>query len=113
MLTLADAYDFEMSEAYFSDSRGRRVTPRISVPAEASQAGSNVTMLASRGTGRPEPRTAQEKAKESEEAAIKRKKEIGAGVDKGGTRLANAKRRQGFRDDEEFEMIVDDDDDED
>jgi hypothetical protein len=48
---------------------------------------------------------------ESEEMAIRRKKEIGAGVDKGGVRLANAKRRQGFRDDEEFEMVVDDDED--
>jgi len=68
-------------------------------------------MLASRGPGRPGLKTAQEKAKESEEAAIRRKKEIGAGVDKGGVRLANAKRRQGFRDDEEFEMVVDDDED--
>jgi len=100
-----------MSEAYLSDAKGRRVTPTVSVPAEASQAASNVSMLASRGPGRPGPKTAQEKAKESEEAAIRRKKEIGAGVDKGGVRLANAKRRQGFRDDEEFEMVVDDDED--
>lgn len=100
-----------MSEAYLSDARGKRVTPKISVPAEASQAGSNVPMLVSRGSGRPVSKTAQEKAKESEEAAIRRKKELGAGVDKGGARLVNAKRRQGFRDDEEFEMVVDDDED--
>jgi hypothetical protein len=99
-----------MSEAYLSDARGRRVTPRVSVPAEASQGGSNVPMLASRKPGRPGSKTTQKKAKESEEAAMRRKKEIGAGVDKGGVRLANAKRRQGFRDDEEFEMVVDDDD---
>jgi hypothetical protein len=57
------------------------------------------------------PKTAQEKAKESEEAAIRRKREMGPGVDKGGARLANAKRRKGFRDDEKFEIVVDDDED--
>ena len=97
-----------MSEAYLSDAKGRCVIPRVSAPAEVSQAGSDV--LVSRRSGRQGSKTAQEKAKESEEAVIRRKKEIGAGVDKGGARLANAKRRQGFRDDEEFEMVVDDDD---
>jgi hypothetical protein len=47
-------------------------------------------------------------AREEEAKAAKRKKAIGAGMDRGGSTLANEKRRAGFVDDEEDEMIVDD-----
>lgn len=95
-----------MSEAYLSDAQGRIVTPKIVIP-DDDQLASDPS-AAPRGPGRPPAKTPHEKAKESEEAAISRKRAIGAGVDKGGARLANAKRRQGFQDDEEFEMVVDD-----
>lgn len=104
-----DQHDSEMSEAYLSDAKGRRVTPKITIPEDDEQP-NGVSGGPSRGPGRPAAKTPHEKAKESEDAAIRKKKEIGVGVDKGGVRLANAKRRQGFQDDEEFEMVVDDED---
>jgi len=100
-----------MSEAYLRGADGKLVTPRISVPVEASQDGSNLPMLAFREPGKPKSKSLQKEAKESQDAAIMREKEIGAGADKGGVRLSNARMRQGFQDDEEFEMIVDDDED--
>lgn len=103
----SDQNDSEMSEAYLSDAKGRRVTPKITILEDDEQPG-GISGAPSRGPGRPPAKVPHEKAKESEEAAIRRKKEIGAGLDKGGARLANAKRRQGFQDDEEFEMVVDD-----
>jgi len=40
----------------------------------------------------------------------RKKMQIGIGMDRGGATLANAKRRLGMMDDEDFERIVDDDD---
>jgi len=99
--------DSEMSEAYLSDAQGRQVTPRIEAPPRASDQPSSVDRP--RGPGRPPKKTEEQKALESQKQAENKKKTIGPGVDTGGSRLANAKRRQGFLDDEDFERVVDDD----
>ncbi|OCK86415.1 hypothetical protein K432DRAFT_438512 [Lepidopterella palustris CBS 459.81] len=111
---LSDAHD---SEAYLSNTDGRRVTPQVTVPASRNIIGStNSTGPASVGheparRGRP-PKASQERAaQETERAMINKKREIGPGVDRGGARLATEKRRMGFNDDEDFdEEIVDKDD---
>jgi hypothetical protein len=42
---------------------------------------------------------------------LKKKRDVGPGVDKGGARLVTPKRRRGFNDSEDFdEMIVDKED---
>jgi len=99
--------DSEMSEAYLSDAQGRQVTPRIVVPPRAS----DQLWYADRprGSGRPPKKTEEQKALESQKQAENKKKTIGPGVDTGGSRLANAKRRQGFLDNEDFERVVDED----
>jgi len=89
----------ELSEAYLSDAQGRLVTPRVLIPVQQA------------GASRPyAPRSsAHEKALEVERQAIKRKRDIGAGIDKGGASLATDKRRQGFIDNDDTAMVVDDD----
>jgi hypothetical protein len=47
-------------------------------------------------------------AMEAQKALEGRKAEIGPGIDRGGATLANAKRRLGFIDDEDFERAIDD-----
>jgi hypothetical protein len=94
-----EASEAELSEAYLSDAQGRRVTPRVLGPAPASGPST---------TGPPRS-SAHEKALEVERQATKRKREIGAGIDKAGARLVNDKRRQGFVDDDDTAMVVDDD----
>lgn len=49
------------------------------------------------------------KALETEDAMRRKREQLGFGLDRGGSTLANAKRRQGFIDDEDFEEIVEDD----
>lgn len=58
--------------------------------------------------GKPKKKTAEQLAREAEDEYKKKKREIGPGVDRGGSRLVTAKRRQGFVDDEdEDEVMVD------
>ncbi|KAF2431078.1 hypothetical protein EJ08DRAFT_678642 [Tothia fuscella] len=102
------------SEAYLSDAHGRQVTPRISAPASASASGatpSSALRLGLPQRGRPPKSTPEQKAREKEAEIAKRKKEIGVGMDRGGARLANDKRRAGFVDDDEEESVVENEDD--
>ncbi|KAB8627253.1 hypothetical protein FH972_026086 [Carpinus fangiana] len=89
----------ELSEAYMSDRQGRRVTPQIDMPESDGAA-----ML------RRFKRTAEEEARQEQANAERKKRETGIGVEKGGARLANEKRRQGFRDDDSDAQIIDNDD---
>jgi len=75
-----------------SDREGRRVTPQI-IPSDSD--------------GPPRKRTA---AEEAQRALELKKRQIGVGVDKGGARLANNKRRHGFLDDDDTIEVIDDDD---
>lgn len=112
--SITDAFDSEQSEAYLSDSHGRLVTPRIKTPprtletSERLELPSNSTLTGVK-RGRPElaKATLEQKALEAEEAHRNKKLQIGVGLDKGGATLANDKRRQGFIDDEDFEVVVD------
>lgn len=87
-----------LSEAYLSDAQGRRVTPRVVIPVQQASAAAH-----------PPRSSAHEKALEVERQAIKRKRDIGVGIDKGGASLATDKRRQGFIDNDDTAMVVDDD----
>lgn len=114
-----DAHDSELSEAYMSDSRGRRVTPRIIVSAtptisEEAKVGP-APSSASRGPGRPRtgaPKQMTKKQQEDEknlQALEFKLHQIGPGMDKGGSTLANDDRRRGLYDDEDFEGEVEPD----
>lgn len=85
------------SEAYLSDAKGRRVTPRVSEPAPSA-----TPVLVS---SKPKKKTAEQLAREAEDEYRKKKREIGPGVDRGGSRLVTPKRRQGFVDDEDGEEM--------
>jgi hypothetical protein len=62
--------------------------------------------------GRPQKKSKEQVAQDVETAMVKKKREIGPGVDRGGARLVTEKRRLGFNDDEDFdEEIVDKEDD--
>jgi len=84
------------SEAYMSDARGRRVTPRVAAPEESA------TPSAIGRKGKPRELSIERKTK----AFLKKKKEIGPGVDRGGSRLVTEKRRAGFVDDEDPEEVT-------
>lgn len=86
------------SEAYLSDANGRRVTPRISEPPPSANPVS--------ATGKPKKNTAEQLAREIEDEYMKKKREIGPGVDRGGSRLVTAKRRRGFVDDEDGDEVM-------
>jgi hypothetical protein len=89
-----------------SDARGRRVTPRVSAPTSATGTPGSASVPR---RGRPPKSTPEQKAIDSQAAAIKKKREIGPGLDRGGARLANDKRRAGFVDDENGEEVIVDD----
>ena len=108
------------SEAYLSDAQGRSVTPIIR-PFEANPTTTNNTTAGAAGeaTSRvlpfglsrkpPAPvyATAEERKAAAEiEKLERRKREVGVLMEKGGATWANAKRRRGFLDDEEFEDEV-------
>ncbi|KAF2842305.1 hypothetical protein M501DRAFT_1013657 [Patellaria atrata CBS 101060] len=105
---LSDGRDSEMSEAYLSDSRGRRVTPTVAFPAPSPISAQPNT--SARGRGRPPlpKKTDEEKAQEAQRSIQKKKREIGPGVDRSGATLATEKRRLGFIDDEDDTDIVED-----
>ncbi|KAK7727038.1 hypothetical protein SLS57_003068 [Botryosphaeria dothidea] len=105
---LSESYD-SASEAYLSDSRGRRVTPLIPTPSkEALELASAAAAPVPRGPGRPKLKTDEQKAKEAQAELEKKNRLVGPGIDRGGARLANDKRRMGFIDDEDFEDVVTD-----
>ncbi|KAJ4367466.1 hypothetical protein N0V83_007049 [Neocucurbitaria cava] len=89
------------SEAYLSDAQGRQVTPRITVDLERFQTDSSTSQgasHASRGRGRPKNAPEQE-AREAQARLVSQKKRTGGpGMDRGGARLVNDKRRKGFND---------------
>ncbi|KAF1810334.1 hypothetical protein P152DRAFT_475563 [Eremomyces bilateralis CBS 781.70] len=108
-------YDTELSDVYLRDSRGRQVTPRISLSDNFGE-----TPISHRPVPRPRPprrpplhgpgkKTPEEKASESVQVLERKKELIGPGIDKGGATLANEKRRAGFIDDAGFEEEVDSD----
>ncbi|KAF2761915.1 hypothetical protein EJ05DRAFT_472865 [Pseudovirgaria hyperparasitica] len=103
---LSDAHDSEMSEAYMSDSRGRRVTPRIT-SASGQPSSQGQTTDQPRKPGRPPKKPVEEEAREAQRDLENRKRSFGPGVDQGGSRLATDKRRMGFIDDEHIEEVVD------
>ncbi|KAL1644788.1 hypothetical protein SLS58_004253 [Diplodia intermedia] len=106
---LSESHD-SASEAYLSDSRtGRRVTPLVSAPSrEAVDVAMAAPAPVPRGPGRPK-RDGQ-KPLDVQTEMERKKKLVGPGLDRGGARLANEKRRMGFIDDEDFEEIVSDSD---
>ncbi|TID21275.1 hypothetical protein E2P81_ATG04561 [Venturia nashicola] len=85
------------SEAYLSDAKGRRVTPRISEPPPSETPFS---------FGKQKKKTAEQLAREAEDEYRKKKREIGPGVDRGGSRLVTPKRRQGLVDDEDGDEVM-------
>lgn len=94
-----DNHESDISESYMSDSRGRRVTPRVVVPEVPPEEAQR-------------KRTAAEKeADQTRKVAEQRARLIGPGIDREGATLVNDKRRQGFLDDVEVMEVVDDDDD--
>lgn len=100
-LTFTDRHPLDAnatdSEAYHSDAKGRRVTPRISEPPQSATPFS---------FGKQKKKTAEQLAREAEDEYRKKKREIGPGVDRGGSRLVTAKRRQGFVDDEDGDEVM-------
>lgn len=85
------------SEAYLSDAKGRRITPRISEPPPSATPFS---------FGKQKKKTAEQLAREAEDGYRQKKQEIGPGVDRGGSRLVTPKRRQGFVDDEDGDEVM-------
>ena len=56
--------------------------------------------------GRPPKKTDEEKARESQADMVRKRREIGPGVDRQGARFINEKRRAGFIDDEDPEEVL-------
>ncbi|KAI9713271.1 MAG: hypothetical protein M1820_001258 [Bogoriella megaspora] len=121
---LSDAHDSEASEAYLSDAQGRRVTPRISAPPPSNEtppppiAGpSSAPSSGGQGLkrrGRPPgsgQQSLRDQAIEAQNTLDRKKRQIGPGLDRGGSILANEKRRQGFVEDEDDQGILVNDED--
>ncbi|KAF2088875.1 hypothetical protein K490DRAFT_64087 [Saccharata proteae CBS 121410] len=89
------------SESYLSDSRGRHLTPKISAPAADARS----TLLGSK----QRPGKDVQKALDAQAAMVLKVRQLGPGLDRGGARLANDKRRMGFIDDNDHEEEVSDD----
>ncbi|EON61173.1 hypothetical protein W97_00385 [Coniosporium apollinis CBS 100218] len=102
---LSESHD---SDAYLSDRSGRRATPQIAAPSGASSS-APASAAHRAGPGRPAKKSDEQKALEAQRRLEQVKRDIGPGVDRGGARLANEKRRAGFVDDEVGEEIVDED----
>jgi hypothetical protein len=102
MLTRTDAG--ADSEAYLSDSHGRRVTPRIDTSVVSNP---TERAPATQGPGRPR-RNIEQELMTALEARTRRVRQIGPGVDRGGSKIVTEKRRGGFLDDEDFETIIED-----
>ncbi|KAF9740679.1 hypothetical protein PMIN06_005009 [Paraphaeosphaeria minitans] len=110
---VSDATD---SEAYLSDTHGRRVTPkltprleylessRVDTPDRSGAPGPS----APRGRGRPPKHDVQQEAMAIQQRIVAQKKRIGGpGMDRGGATLVNEKRRKGFVENHDEEELVD------
>lgn len=97
--------DSDMTESYLFDSRGRIITPQATLGQSTQQRPGSQRV---QHEGRM--RTPEENAMHELEAEERRKKEIGPGIDRGGCRLTNTKRRMGFIDDDSFAGEVEADD---
>ena len=103
-------YDSERS--YLSDAQGRSVTPLIQPWQMAVESEGSVQAQLSpfiRRLGRPpkDGRNNDERAAAAELQKLEEaKKAVGVCMGTEGTRLANAKRRLGFLDDEDFDDVV-------
>ncbi|CAI6247832.1 unnamed protein product [Periconia digitata] len=99
--------DTNDSEAYLSDAQGRNVTPRII--ARADYLTDSYNSDDPEPAQRKRPRDSQEQhARDAQDRMISRKKRVGGpGMDRGGSTLANEKRRRGFLDvtDTEEELV--------
>lgn len=84
------------SEAYLSDRQGRRVTPNIIMPEDNDST-----------TEARQQSKAERNARKQQTILEKRRQHMGPGVDKGGARLANDKRRQGLIDSDGDIEVVD------
>ena len=101
----------EVSDAVLSDKEGRQVTPRIEMPSSPAEARERVE--AERAAGAQGPvndsarrrRTPQEEARLELYAVEERRRRLGPGMDRGGSRIVNEKRRQGFVEDGDVEMV--------
>ena len=95
------------SDAYLSDTKGRRVTPRIQVPIEPTDPNASIPARVPRPRESPE-----DKARESFDAMVRKKKTVGPGMDRAGSRMVTDQMRAGFMDDEDFEKVLDEENDE-
>ena len=118
---LSDAHESDASEAYLSDAHGRQVTPRVSLPLQntddarvAPAATPPSTEPGPKRRGRPPGsghKILRQQAVEAQNSLERKKRQLGPGLDRGGSILVNEKRRQGFVDDDNDEAeIVNDDD---
>ncbi|KAB2577389.1 hypothetical protein DBV05_g3883 [Lasiodiplodia theobromae] len=105
---LSESHD-SASEAYLSDTRtGKIVTPLVAPSKEVLAAVMPALSPVPRRPGRPKIKTDEERALDFQAALERKKKLVGPGLDRGGARLPNQKRRMGFIDDEDFEEVVSD-----
>ena len=106
----------EVSDAVLSDREGRQVTPRIAMPSSPAEAVQTVIEGRAAGSQGPAPgsgrssrrRTPQEEAEMEVYSAEEKRRRLGAGIDKGGATLATDKRRRGFVEDGDIEVISED-----
>ena len=109
--------DGEVTDAVLSDREGRRVTPRISMPSSPAEAVQRVEVERREGAQGPAPDSGSGKRRQTplEEAqaelysAEEKRRRLGVGIDKGGATLVTDKRRRGFIEDGDVEMVSDDD----
>ncbi|KAK4574566.1 hypothetical protein LTR86_001407 [Recurvomyces mirabilis] len=101
-------YNAADSDAYLSDAQGRSVTPIIRPFEEMStvpEAGSRAVPAPLNRAG-PSLSRDDKKAKAELDGLVRHKRVVGVVLEKGGSTFANAKRRAGFLDDEDFEDEV-------
>ncbi|KAL9091792.1 MAG: hypothetical protein Q9159_001164 [Coniocarpon cinnabarinum] len=105
--------DGEVSDAVLSDREGRQVTPRISMPNSPAEALQRADQERNEGAQGPAPDVGRRRQTPLEEAsgelysAEERRRRLGVGIDKGGATLVNEKRRMGFVEDGDVEMVDD------
>lgn len=89
------------SDAYLSDSQGRRVTPVVRMPTvEERTAAAEQNAAGSSGAAKGKRSAAEEAARKEEEEVLARRRRLGPGVDREGSNIVTPKRAQGFIDDD-------------